>query len=149
MSPLPALYQTLGMPLAPDSLAPGLDANGFISNIAYKVKVIAKVAAYTVKASESGAIFTNRGATAAVTFTLPPQADGLIFEFYVIADFAVTVAADIADTMTAINDDAADSVAYDQTSLIMGGGFRIFSDGTSWNVMALPGQAIQTVTVAS
>ncbi len=148
MSPIPQVYQTLGMPLAPDSLAPGL-VNGFIINIAYKLKVIAKVAAYTIKASESGAHFTNRGATAGVTFTLPALATGLIYTFSVIADFEVLVAAASAGTMVAFHDAAANSVAFTTASEHIGGGFQIVCDGTSWLIMGLLGADSQTITIAT
>ena len=42
---------------------------------------VAKTAAYTVKAGETGTIFTNLGATASVTFTLPVPKPGMWFTF--------------------------------------------------------------------
>jgi hypothetical protein len=42
---------------------------------------VAKTAAYTVKALETGTIFTNAGATGSITFTLPTPAAGMRFTF--------------------------------------------------------------------
>lgn len=139
------------MPIGPGGLLPGLNAYGQIGNIAFTVKVVAKTANYTVKAAESGTIFTTQGATGAVTFTLPAAADsnGLFYGFYNCEDVNMVVASGTADKMTAINDVAADSVAFQTTSLKIGGGFFVFGDGTNWHAMVLPGQATQTVTVAT
>lgn len=150
--PTPSTFQTNSMPMAPGTLAPGLDANGFIPNIAFLFRVVAKTADYTVLGTESGTIFTTYGATAAVTFTLPAPASttsGTWYIFYSAADVNMVVASGTADKMVAVNDLAADSVSYATTSLIIGGGILVFCDGTLWYSMALPGQATQTVTVAT
>jgi len=143
--------QDNGMPIGPGGLLPGLNSAGQIDNIAYKRNVVAKTSAYTVKVTESGTIFTTQGATGAVTFTLPATAncDGCEWTFYNCEDVDMIVAAGTVDTMTAINDVAADSVAFSTTSLQIGGGVIVFGDGTSVHAMILPGQAIQTVTVAT
>jgi hypothetical protein len=149
--PYNSLDQQNGMPIGPGGLLPGLNSTGQISNIAYRRKVVAKTANYTVTAAESGTIFTTQGATAAVIFTLPATTacDGLEFIFYNCEDVDMTVAAGTADTMTAINDVAADSVKFGTASLKVGGGVWVFGDGTSVHAMILPGQATQTVTVAT
>jgi hypothetical protein len=139
------------MPVAPGALAPGLNADGFISNIAFLWRVSAKTANYTVNENESGTIFTTQGATAAVTFTLPATADvtaGTFYIFYNAEDVNMTVTAGTADTMTTLNDVAADSVALSTTSLKAGGAFLVFFDGTNAHVINLTWDA-QTVTVAT
>jgi hypothetical protein len=129
--------------------AVAVDGDGFMTNLAYKVKVVAKTAAYTVTAADSGTIFTTRGATAAVTFTLPTTATtGLIYYFFSVADYAMTVASGTVDTMVTKNDAAADSVAYGTTSEIIGGGFMIVGDGTGWLVFHLS-EELATVTVVT
>lgn len=111
---------------------PALDGNGFIADMQWKPKVLAKTAAYTVNANESGTIFTTEGATAAVTFTLPAASDGpWVFEFYAAEDFDMTVAAATADTMVCFNDVAADSYAFSTASEIIGGSIKVFSAGGS------------------
>lgn len=139
-------YQTNGMKVHL-GLGAGVNVSGQIEDIAYMVKVRAKTADYTVLAAESGSIFTNYGATAAVNFTLPALADGLIYEFYAAADVGLTVTSGTVDKMVALNDAAADSVAFSTTSLILGGSFRVFSDGTLWYVQVLSDGA--TVTIAT
>jgi hypothetical protein len=149
--PYASTDQANGMPFGPSGLVPGLNAAGQIENIATTFNVVAKTSAYTVKTTESGTIFTTQGATAAVTFTLPATANcaGCLWIFYNCEDVNMTVTAGTVDTMTAINDVAADSVAFSTSSLKIGGGMIVFGDGTSVHAMILPGQAIQTVTVAT
>jgi len=72
-----------------------------------------------------------------------------LLDFVDAEDVDMVVAAGTADTMTAINDVAADSVAFSTTSLQIGGGVIVFGDGTNVHAMILPGQATQTVTVAT
>jgi hypothetical protein len=136
------------MPIGPGGLLPGLNAYGQISDIAYRRNVVAKTANYTVTAAESGTIFTTQGATAAVVFTLPATTacDGLEFIFYNCEDVDMTVTAGTVDTMTALNDVAADSVKFGTTSLKVGGGVWVFGDGTSVHAMIL---GSNTVTVAT
>jgi len=149
--PYSSTDQANGMPFGPSGLVPGLNAAGQIESIAATFNVVAKTSAYTVKTTESGTIFTTQGATAAVTFTLPATANcaGCLWIFYNCEDVNMTVTAGTVDTMTAINDVAADSVAFSTSSLKIGGGMIVFGDGTSVHAMILPGQAIQTVTVAT
>ncbi len=139
-------YQTNGMKVHL-GLGAGVNADGQIEDMAYLVKIRAKTSDYTVLASESGSIFTNYGATAAVNFTLPTKADGLVYEFYAAADVGLTVTSDAVDTMVALNDAAADSVAFSTTSLILGGSFRLFTDGTLWYMQGLSDG--NTITVAT
>ena len=123
--------QTNGMPVFLGR-GVGLDSDDMIPNLSWKPKVYAKTAAFTVLQSQSGAIFTTEGATAAVTFTLPTAASGpWVFEFYSAEDVAMTITAETADTMVALNDLAADSIAFSTTSLIIGGSAKVFSAGGS------------------
>ena len=128
----------------------GIDGNGFVNPLMWKARVVAKTAAYTVLANDSGTIFTNQGATASVTFTLPAAAnsDGLVYYFYNCEDQNLVVASGTADLMTGLNDITADSVALSTTSLKVGGGFFVFGDGTNWHVMPMVYDT-QTVTVAT
>ena len=127
----------------------GIDSDDMIPNLSWKPKVYTKTSAFTVLQSQSGAIFTTAGATAGVTFTLPTAASGpWVFEFYSAADIAMTVTAETADTMVALNDIAADSVAFGTTSLIIGGSCRIFSAGGSLVFAQILSDG-NTVTVSS
>jgi len=110
--------------------------------------VTAKTANYTVTSGESGSIFTNQAATAAVVFTLPAQATGLWYIFANVEAQDITIAADTADTMAAYNDVTADNVALSTANEKVGGAFLVFSDGTNW--VALPmGYDGQTQTVGT
>lgn len=118
--------------------------------------VIAKTADYTVSAYESGTLFTTRGASGTVIFTLPATAyKGLHYSFYNAADQTMTVTAGTADTMVAINDLTADSVGFATASSKIGGMITVIGDGTGWLTVINPGQTSdgttsgQLVTVAT
>ncbi len=99
-------------------------------------KVVAKTASYTLTEADCGTVFTNRGASGAVTFTLPAVAtsNGLWYEFFVVAGQDVTIDGP-ADTLVVFNDAAADSVAFSTTSEKIGGAVTAICDGTSWLIM--------------
>jgi hypothetical protein len=102
----------------------------------YQPAIVAKVAAYTVTAAESGTLFTTRGATVAVTFTLPAVTGlpiGTNYSFYGVSAYGFTVASNGSlDNINALNDAAADSLTATSTSLIIGAHVRVIWDGTSW-----------------
>lgn len=91
----------------------------------------AKTAAYTVLASESGTVFTNRGATGSVTFTLPSVSQGLHYLFYGVADQTFTVTAGSTIVVT-FNNASATSVACSSGGQKIGAAIEAWSDGTSW-----------------
>lgn len=109
-----------------------LDAAGGL-----RVNVLAKTADYTILAASdaSGTIFTNRGATGAVVFTLPAPAlamAGVFYEFLGFANQNMTVATATADTFVTVADAAADSVIWSTSSQKVGAHARVLCDGTSW-----------------
>jgi len=128
-----------------------VDEYGAIPNLSFYRKHFDKVAAYTVLAGDTGAIFTNYGATTAVTFTLPAIADGpWEFEFVALEDVAITVVAAAVDTLITFNDAAADSVALSTASEIIGGGVCVRCNGTYvYALQTGPGGHLQTMTVAT
>lgn len=99
--------------------------------------VVAKTANYTVTAADNNAIFTNQGATAAVTFTLPTLAKGLRYKFFAEAAQDVHVVSATADTMVVFNDAAADSININTSNEIIGGSVELVAnaDATKWLVM--------------
>lgn len=104
-------------------------------NIRFGQRIVAKTASYTVTVDESGTLFTNRGATAAITFTLPLNSTcpiGTHFEFFGISATGYTVASNPSDTIVTKNDAAADSITNTTTSLMIGGANKFVWDGTSW-----------------
>lgn len=102
-------------------------------------RVVAKTADYTVLAADNDTIFTNKGASGAVIFTLPTLARGLHYRFICEAAQNVTVTAAAADTIVTHNDLAADSVALSTANRQIGGSVEVFanSDATKW--LAVPG----------
>ena len=111
--------------------------------------VEAKTANYTLTQADSGKIFTNRGDTDAITFTLPAVSDtytGVNYRFYVVADQDLVVAG-TADELVTFNCNLATSVALSTTSEQIGGGVEVVCDGTSWLVFPLA-EETQTLTVA-
>lgn len=114
-------------------------------------QIEAKTADYQVKKDDLGKLFTNRGATAAVNFTLPKKAEllaGWNCRFFVVADYGVTVTAGDADTLVVFNDAAADSIAFSTTSEIIGAGVEVIYDGTGWLCFVTAGET-QTPTIVT
>jgi hypothetical protein len=111
----------------------------------------AKTAAYQVTKEDSGTIFHTTGATAAVTFTLPPISDGPFWFLFICgADIGMTVTAKAADTAVTYNDLNADSVAFSTSSEMIGGAVEVICDGTT--LFVLPRFAdgrYQTATIAT
>lgn len=94
---------------------------------------VAKTANYTLKPGESGTIFTNKGAGATVTLTLPAPRAGLWYVFAVSAAQTFTIQA---SGGAKINNSAANgtfSAAGTQANI---GNARVWCDGTNWLVMS-------------
>lgn len=142
-------YQTISMPTF-KGMAPGLNAYGQISNMAWTPATIQLTGARTLKASESGAFIHNVGMTAAVTLTLPAISDGpFYFKILQGAGYAITVTSATADTIITFNDAAADSVTFSTSSEILGGHYEVYCDGTSLFVLPILASEAQTVTIAT
>jgi hypothetical protein len=115
-------------------------------------RIRAKTASYSINPTFDlgGTRFTNRGATGAVTFTLPtlnnqPDYVGIWFEFQGVADQTFTVAA-AAGKAVALNNAACASLACSTGGQKIGALIRATWDGTSW---LLTGEAVGvTYTVA-
>lgn len=110
----------------------------------------AKTAAYTVLNTESGTIFTTRGATVAVNFTLPVNSSvpiGFDITVYGVSAYGFTITSNPTDTLVVKNDATADTITTTTTSLIIGAAVRVVFDGTGWltfNASAGPTYAIAT-----
>lgn len=117
-------------------LGGGISPYGALVGVPLYATVTAKTAAYTVKESEFGVIFTNRGCTAAVAFTLPPVTSlptGWWAMFYSVDNDGISVASNgSSDNITAKNDATADSITMTTNSLSIGAGLLVIWDGTSW-----------------
>jgi hypothetical protein len=113
-------------------------------------KMEAKTASYQCTKEDSGTIFHTTGATAAVTFTLPPITDGPFWFLFICgADIGMIVASKVADTAVTFNDLAADSVAFSTSSEMIGGSIEVYCDGTTLFVLPHLVSEAQTVTIAT
>lgn len=90
---------------------------------------------YTVTFADMGTLFTNAGATGAVTFNLPTAQQGLWYRFAVIANQTITVTAG-AGTVTAVGltSGASRSMATQYGSFDV-----VCYDGTNWVCRAVNG----------
>lgn len=148
--PTPATFQSNGMPNYL-GMAPGLNANGQIFNMAWTPKVTALTGtAQTLTAAQSGTIFHNVGLTASITLTLPVISTGP-FYFKIIqgAGFSIVVTAATADTIITFNDAAADSVTFSTASEIIGGHYEVICDGTRLFVLPILASEAQTVSIVT
>ena len=116
-----------------DRVAAALAHNG-----GYQRTIEAKAADYTLTAGDMGKIFTNRGATGTITFTLPDASgtyNGAHVTILPIVAQKTTVATATADVLITAGDAAADSVT--QNAAAIGGMIELFCDGTSWIAVPL------------
>lgn len=92
-------------------------------------RVIDKTASYTISGlnDRPDTIFTNRGASGAVTFTLPPPSApylGTVYHFRGIADQNLLVAGTTAGDIVTKNDAAANSLAASTSGEKIGAAMR-------------------------
>ena len=126
---------------------PALDVYKQIDDIAYTMRVVAKAADYTVKASESGTVFIQT--VGDVDFTLPTREAGLIYWFLGSSNHEVRVTSDVTQKMTTFNDAAAAYVEFTTTGEQIGCGFMVFcDDGLFWDVCPIPGLVDATMGIA-
>lgn len=113
-----------------------------------KTRIVVKTSSYTITASDFGSVFTTRGATAPVTFTLPTAGstnNGEWVLFVNIADQNMIVAGDD-DGLVVFNDLTANNIGYTTAGELIGGTFFAVCDGTSWIVLPI-GTETQTIAV--
>lgn len=148
--PTPITYQQNSMPTH-EGMAPGLNSNGQIPNLAWTPKVISLTATtYTLVAAQSGSIIHNAAMTAGTTLTLPAISTGpYYFKIIQGAAYAITVTSVVADTIITFNDVAADSVTFSTSNEIIGGHFEVICDGTKLFVLPILASEAQTVTIAT
>jgi len=95
---------------------------------------VAQTANYQVLVTDNGTLFTNTGAGAAVVFTLPALAAGLVFEFLVTAAQSVTIASTAGTDMVFQGNAGRSSLAFSTASEKIGGRLRVQANaaGTKW-----------------
>jgi len=108
-----------------------------------------KSQSYTLVANDNFSHFNNVGAIGAITFTLPPIANGYLFMFHVQVDQNMIVASSEGANMIALNNASANSVAFQTGSAKIGGSFHIYSNsaGTKW-IVENSSAGANTITVA-
>jgi hypothetical protein len=115
------------------------------------MSVEAKTATCYLKPSDSGKLFTDRGVGADIVFYLPAVADiptGWNAWFYATdATYTFTVSA-LSTNLIVFNNAAATSIGFATASEIIGGGFRVVFDGTSYLVFVHLAAEAQTLTIA-
>lgn len=111
--------------------------------------ISAKTVDYTVTGSDEGMLFTNRGASATVTFTLPTTSTigtGFWVEFYTVAAQSIAVASAPADTLVVHADATADSIT---TAATIGQTIVATNDGTGWLIRSVPSVASTATAVTA
>lgn len=105
---------------------------------------LAKTTAYTVLSADNGTQFTNTGAVAPVTFTLPAIANGLIYGFLAVAAQNMLVTSAEGTNIITANNASASTIAFQTGGDIIGGSLRFYSNpaGTKWIMEKLSGNAI-------
>lgn len=95
-----------------------------------------KTANYQIVAADNFSGFDNTGAGGEVDFTLPPIANGYLFEFRAVAAQTLKVVSSEGSNIVALNNASASSLAFSTGSQIVGGGLRVYSNelGTKWFV---------------
>lgn len=108
-----------------------------------------KTANYSVVASDNGSNFDNLGAAGEVDFTLPPIANGYYFGFRALAAQTLKVISNEGGNIVALNNAAANSLAFSTGGQIIGGGFKFYTNaaGTKW-LVDNDSAGTNTVTVA-
>jgi len=102
-----------------------------------KRRLVPKTASYAVspgKGDFSGSVFTTRGATGAVTFTLPapqPSLTETFYEFINVVDQNMTVATTSGKAVV-FNNTAATSLSAQTSSQKIGAAISAYCDGTAW-----------------
>jgi hypothetical protein len=144
----PSLWNQVLARLVPaqiDNTTNGLIVRAYQSFIGSAIA--AKTANYTVGTVATdtfGTVFTNEGASGAVTFTLPAPTSGAYYFFAGVADQNITITAGSAIAVT-VNNAAATSIAFSTTSQKIGSFAVAIAVGTKWLLVNL---GTNTATVA-
>lgn len=110
---------------------------------------VAKTAAYTIVAADNNKLFTNDGAGASVTFTLPTLAAGLRFMFFGIADFEWIITSAAGNDIIALNDIAASTLTVTTAGEHIGVWIEVVANaaGDKWMARMFNAEAV-TIGIA-
>lgn len=121
-----------------------------ISQNVYR-KIAAKTAAYQIKHTDIGTVFTTRGAGASVTFTLPITTglpSGWWCRFFQVADQNMVIASyGSSDDIVTANDAGADTITFSTATELIGNGVEVVWDGTGWLAFLMINETV-TPTIA-
>jgi len=95
-------------------------------------KITNKTGDYTVLAADTGTIFTTTGTSADVEFTLPTEATGLVYEFYMCEDFELKITSATGNNIIAFNDKAATSLTFTTAGQQIGAWVKVVCNGSVW-----------------
>lgn len=125
--------------------------DGFVDADNFVRVVAPKTSNYTVTVADNNTIFTNRGASGAVNFTLPTIERGLRYTFFAEENQPITITSATADTLVVYNDNAADTVSFNTTGEIIGGAFTVVANdnASKWLVLTNLASKVQTVTITT
>jgi hypothetical protein len=127
------------------------DSSNHANTLGHSIHEVAKTANYTVVSADNGTLFTNTGATGAVTFTLPAVAtsEGQSFEFLATVAQNVEVASAEGTNIVWDGNAGRSSLTFSTSSHIIGGHllFSANAAGTLWYVRNYS-PATSTVTAA-
>jgi hypothetical protein len=91
------------------------------------------VAAYTLKAEETGKVFTNRGSALDLTFTLPAPKAGLRYRFQkAVIDKDIIATTNVAATKIHGGVAATQGVTVTNNTDTEYGACEVYCDGTAW-----------------
>jgi hypothetical protein len=110
-------------------------------------RVVAKTANYTLVEADNNTLFTNTGATGAVTFTLPTPRLGFRCGFFVAADQNVTVTGTPANSLVVLNNASATNVVVGTAGEKVGAMLEVIQTGSKSLVIPHLWEA-QTVTIS-
>jgi hypothetical protein len=122
-----------------------------MSKVRIPVQVVAKTASYTVAVdgSDFGKVFTNRGASGTITFTLPTPSAGIAggyVDFFTVAAQTIAVDCTMADLLVVHADATADSIT---TAATIGQHIKAICDGTGWLIISDPSAASAATAVTA
>ena len=122
---------------------------GLVPLIRAVVRSATDATATTITPDDSGSLFVDMSASNH-TYTLPAVADceGKCFMFIKVGAGNMTIAGGTVDKMIALNDAAADSIAFSTANEKIGGAALIVGDGTYYYAFNISAGA-NTVTVAT
>ncbi len=121
-------------------------SDDLLANWSSYPKIVAKTGNYTVLTSDNNTLFTTRGNSGALTFTLPAVQRGLEYDFLNEVDQNMAITAP-ANTLVGFNNATATTATFSTAGQKIGAGAKVVSNdnGTKWLLL---NRGTQTVTMS-